>query len=135
MKQDRRLLHISALLIVAAVAWQFGIKFGVIALAVALLGIRGSAGWKKGADGKYRHPNEQILYNKFGRWTPVLQYGPLALFAVVSVAARQTGNRDLTRLSLILLLVFFAVGLYLCWVIASEKHGWNEPDKDDGEEE
>ena len=36
-------------------------------------------------------------------------------------------------LSLILLLLFFAVGLYLCWVIAAAKHGWNE--RDDEREE
>lgn len=55
----------------------------------------------------------------------MLQYGPLALFAVVSIAARTTGDRLLARFSWILLLVFFAVGLYLCWVIAAAKHGWN----------
>jgi len=129
MKRDGRLLYIAVLLAVSAIAWQFGIQFGVIALAVALLGIRGSAGWKKGADGKYRHPNEQILYNKFGRWTPVLQYGPLALFAVASIAARRTEDVRLTRLSLIMMLVFFAVGVYLCWVIAAAKHGWNDKEE------
>ena len=65
----------------------------------------------------------------------MLQYGPLALFAVVSMAARQTRTPFLTRLSWILLLVFFGVGLYLCWVIAAAKHSWNEPDEEDDKED
>ena len=115
--------------LVIAIISRFGLQFGVIALAVSILDLRGSAKWEKETDGKYRHPNEQILYHKFGRWTPLLQYGPLALFAGVSIAARQTGNRDLTQLSLLLMLVFFVVGLYLCWVIAAAKHGWNDKEE------
>ena len=128
MKRDRRLLYL-VLLAVSAIAWRFGIRFGVLALAVALLGMRGSAKWEPDSAEKYRHPNERVLYDKFGRWTPVLQYGPLALFAAVSVAARKTGDIRLTRLSLVLMLVFFAVGLYLCWVIAAAKHGWNDKEE------
>lgn len=111
-----------------AVSTRFGLEFGAIALAVSILDLRGTAKWEQQKNGKYRHPNERALYNKFGWWTPVLQYGPLALFAVVSMAARQTRDPFLARLSWILLWVFFAVGLYLCWVIAAAKHGWNMPD-------
>lgn len=121
--------------VVIAVSSRFGLGFGVIALAVSILDLRGTARWEQQKDGKYRHPNEQALYNKFGRWTPVLQYGPLALFAVVSMAARQTRTPFLTRLSWILLLVFFGVGLYLCWVIAAAKHSWNEPDEENDKED
>lgn len=95
---------------------------------MSILGLRSTARWEKDAVGKYRSPNEQILFDKFGRWTRLLQYGPLALFAVVSMAARKTGDPTLARLSRILLLAFFAVGLYLCWVIAAAKHDWNKPD-------
>jgi len=112
--------------VVIAVSSHYGLHFGAIALAVSILDLRGTARWEQQKDGKRRHPNQQALYDKFGRWTPVLQYGPLALFAAVSMAARQTRDPFLARLSWILLLVFFGVGLYLCWVIAAAKHGWNE---------
>ena len=115
--------------VIIAVSSRFGLEFGAIALAASVLDLRGTAKWERQGDGEPRHPNEQALYNKFGRWTPVLQYGPLALFAAVSVAARQTGAPVLGRLSWILLLVFFAVGLYLCWVIAAAKHGWNNKEE------
>jgi len=129
----KRWVSIAFWLAVAAVSGQFGYHFGVIALIFLLLDLRGSAEWRQGKDGKYRSPNEQILFDKFGRWTRLLQYGPLALFAVVSVTARQTRDPMLARLSWMALGVFFAVGLYLCWVIAAAKHGWNEPDE--GKEE
>lgn len=114
---------------VIAVSSRLGLEFGAIALAVSVLDLRGTDKWEGQEDGRSRHPNEQVLYDKFGRWTPALQYGPLALFAAVSMAARQTGDPVLGRLSWILLLVFFAVGLYLCWVVAAAKHGWNEKEE------
>lgn len=130
MKRGRHLLYIFGLLVVSVVAWRFGIVFGAVALAVTLLGLRDSAKWEKDSGGKHRHPNERILYDKFGHWTLVLQYGPLALFVVLSIAADQTGDPLLTRLSWGAMGLFFVVGLYLCWEIAAEKHGWNESDED-----
>lgn len=121
MNLKKTMLYALALILAATIGDRFGLHFGALALAVMLLGIRGSAQWETGSDGKSRHPHEHILYRKFGRWTKVVRYGPLALLAVVAAAARFTGDEVLIRLSLYLLW-----GGYLCWLFASKKHRGNE---------
>lgn len=93
MNLKKTMLYALALILAATIGDRFGLHFGALALAVMLLGIRGSAQWGTGSDGKSRHPHEYILYREFGRWTKVVRYGPLALLAVVAAPRGSRGMK------------------------------------------
>ena len=119
---DRRIFRIGLLWALTGLAlWQLGPFSALVSGAIALWGTS-----------RCLHPKENrpengvpaILRRKYGRFTPLVQYGPLAALVVSAIlfSSPQFNSPVTGRLALGCLGFFFLHALYLWAVVQIEKN-------------
>ena len=77
--------------------------------------------------------NKTALEKKFGRLTPFVTYGSIGCLGVLMIIFRTNPTPFTFRLFAVGLIAFFAFGIYLCCLVAMDKHGNDNDHMDTGE--